>query len=403
MKSDEILAQRYDVHPQQHQEEQIEESSDVHVECTTPTRLRGRCISIYECDSILDYFKQRILTWEEREFLRKSQCTGATSGRQPFVCCPGNGSKPVVAPATTVPAGTVSTTPAGPAATAPSGDAALADQLVGGLLPNPKKNECGVSIGMRIYGGQNADIDEFPWLALLQYENRKGERKYSCGGSLINRRYVLTAAHCVIGEVERKEGKLVSVRLGEYNTKTEIDCVTEEQEEICADPPIDAGIESVIVHPGYQDMAHADDIALLRLAQSIEYTSFVQPVCLPLTDFRASKTGEVNFVTGFGRTLQESRSAVKQKLGIKVYDHARCQEKYATKNSSITTNQLCAGGEYAKDSCHGDSGGPLMKLQKVWYLEGIVSYGNRCGLEDWPGVYTHVPAYMAWVRSNIKE
>uniref|UniRef100_A0A182PAD4 CLIP domain-containing serine protease n=1 Tax=Anopheles epiroticus TaxID=199890 RepID=A0A182PAD4_9DIPT len=180
-------------------------------ECTTPTRLRGRCISIYECDSILNYFKQRILTWEEREFLRKSQCTGATSGRQPFVCCPGNGAKPVVAP---TPVPSPAEQPSTTAAPAPSNDAALQDQL---------------------------------------------------------------------------------------------------------------------------------------------------------------------------------------KLGIKVYDHNRCREKYATKNSNITTNQICAGGEFAKDSCHGDSGGPLMKLQKVWYLEGIVSYGNRCGLEDWPGIYSHVPAYMAWV------
>uniref|UniRef100_A0A182LWY5 CLIP domain-containing serine protease n=1 Tax=Anopheles culicifacies TaxID=139723 RepID=A0A182LWY5_9DIPT len=340
-------------------------------QCTTPTRLRGRCISIYECDSILDYFKQRILTWEEREFLRKSQCTGATSGRQPFVCCPGNGSKPVV-PSPVSPAEQASTT----TAPTPTSDALL-DQLAGGLLPNPKKNECGVSIGMRIYGGENADIDEFPWLALMQYENRKGERKFSCGGSLINKRYVLTAAHCVTGEVERKEGTLVAVRLGEYNTNTDIDCVIEEQEEICADPPIDVAVESSLVYPEYDEMAHAHDIALVRLARSIEYSDFVQPVCLPLTDFRASKAGEVNFVTGFGRTLKGSRSVIKQKLGIKVYEHDRCREKYATKNSLITSNQICAGGEFAKDSCHGDSGGPLMKLQKVWYLEGIVSYGNR--------------------------
>uniref|UniRef100_A0A182QUT5 CLIP domain-containing serine protease n=1 Tax=Anopheles farauti TaxID=69004 RepID=A0A182QUT5_9DIPT len=366
-------------------------------QCTTPTRLRGRCISIYECDSILNYFKQRILTWEEREFLRKSQCTDATSGRPPFVCCPANGSKPVVSAPPVAPTGQAATT-APPATTSD----AVVEQLVGGLLPNPKKNECGFSIGMRIYGGENTDIDEFPWLALLQYENRKKERKYSCGGSLVNQRYVVTAAHCVTGEVERKEGTLVGVRLGEYNTSSEIDCVIDEDGEYCADPPVDVAVESSTVHPEYDEPSHANDIALVRLARSIQYTDFVQPVCLPLTDFRVSKAGDVNFVTGFGRTLKGSRSVIKQKLGIRVYEHGRCQEKYATKNATITTNQICAGGEFAKDSCHGDSGGPLMKLQKVWYLEGVVSYGNRCGLEDWPGVYTHVPAYMAWIRAHIQ-
>ncbi|XP_049530778.1 CLIP domain-containing serine protease B9-like [Anopheles darlingi] len=357
--------------------------------CTTPRQLRGNCVSIYGCESILSFFNGRILTPEDRVFLQSSQCAPTNpTGRQPFVCCPTNGEQPDV----TVPV----TTPV------PTGNrVGNSGELVGGLLPNPKKNECGVSIGMRIYGGENADIDEFPWLALMQYENRRGERKYSCGGSLINKRYVLTAAHCVIGEVERKEGKLVGVRLGEYNTDSEIDCVQEEDEQICADPPIDTGIEKVLPHPQYDEPSHSNDIALVRLDKTIVFSDFVQPVCLPLSDFRPSRTDDVNFVTGFGRTLKGKRSAIKQKLGIKVYDHDRCREKYATQKAVITTNQICAGGEFAKDSCHGDSGGPLMKLQRVWYLEGVVSYGNRCGLEDWPGIYTHVPAFMPWVRSNI--
>lgn len=98
-----------------------------------------------------------------------------------------------------------------------------------------------------------------------------------------------------------------------------------------------------------------------------------------------------------------SRSAIKQKLGIKVYDQERCRTKFATKKAEITPKQLCAGGDFAKDSCHGDSGGPLMKLQKVWTLEGVVSYGNRCGLEDWPGVYTRVQEYMNWIRDQVRH
>ncbi|XP_058056100.1 uncharacterized protein LOC131207501 [Anopheles bellator] len=360
-------------------------------QCRTPTQLAGRCISIYECESILSYFNGRFLSPEDRLFLQRSQCSalsGAT-GRQPFVCCPTDGAQPNVGTTPVVVAPTVRTT------------ASLDAQLIGGLLPNPKKNECGVSIGMRIYGGENADIDEFPWLAMMEYQSRKGERKFSCGGTLINGRYVLTAAHCVIGEIERKEGKLVGVRLGEYNTNTDVDCVQEEGEQICADPPINVGVETIIPHPQYDEPSHAHDIALVRLAETVAYTDFVQPVCLPLADFRPSKTGDVNFLTGFGRTLKAKNSAIKQKLAIKVYDHERCRLKYAEQRAVITTSQICAGGEFAKDSCHGDSGGPLMKLQTVWFLEGVVSYGNRCGLEDWPGVYTHIPAYMPWIRSNI--
>lgn len=375
----------------------------IQLQCRTPTNKRGECLSIYDCPSMLSFFGDRILSWEERDFLRLSVCTGAVSGRQPFVCCPdkdnrlGNKDPGVVSTAPTVP------TPPSPV-TPLVVDMENRAEVAGGNLPDSNKNECGISIGMRIYGGENADIDEFPWLAMLQYENFRAERKFSCGGSLINNRYVVTAAHCVVGEVQKKEGELVAVRLGEYDTTTDIDCIMLDDEQICADPPIDVPVEEKTTHPEYNEKSMLNDIALLRLNQDILYTDFIQPVCLPQNSlFKSSAAGDVDFVTGFGRTLHGSRSAIKQKLGIKIYDQERCRTKFATKKADITPNQLCAGGDFAKDSCHGDSGGPLMKLQKVWILEGVVSYGNRCGLEDWPGVYTRVLAYMGWIRANIRN
>lgn len=368
-------------------------------ECKTPTNKRGLCVSFYDCPSMLSFFGDRILTWEERDFLRRSVCTGATSGRQPYVCCPDRKTDNKDAASTTTPVPVLTSV-----LTSADKDKPIEkENRVGGLLPDPTKNECGISIGMRIYGGENADIDEFPWLAMLQYENHRGERKYSCGGSLINNRYVLSAAHCVVGEVEKKEGNLVGVRLGEYDTTTEIDCITLDGEQICADPPIDVPVEEKLAHPEYNEKSMLNDIALLRLDRDIQRTDFIQPVCLPASNFKNSLAGDVNFVTGFGRTLQGSRSAIKQKLGIKVYDQERCRTKFATKKAEITPKQLCAGGDFAKDSCHGDSGGPLMKLQKVWTLEGVVSYGNRCGLDDWPGVYTRVQAYMNWIRDQVRS
>lgn len=373
------------------------------LQCKTPTNKRGECLSIYDCPSMLSFFGDRILTWEERDFLRLSACTGAVSGRQPFVCCPDKDNR-----FANKDPGAVTTGPSVPTPPSPVTplviDTENRAEVAGGNLPNPNKNECGISIGMRIYGGENADIDEFPWLAMLQYENFRSERKFSCGGSLINNRYVVTAAHCVVGEVQKKEGELVGVRLGEYDTTTDIDCITLDDEQICADPPIDVPVEEKTTHPEYNEKSMLNDIALLRLDRDILYTDFIQPVCLPQNSlFKSSSAGDVDFVTGFGRTLQGSRSAIKQKLGIKIYDQERCRTKFATKKAEITSNQLCAGGDFAKDSCHGDSGGPLMKLQKVWILEGVVSYGNRCGLEDWPGVYTRVMAYMGWIRANIRN
>lgn len=92
--------------------------------------------------------------------------------------------------------------------------------------------------------------------------------------------------------------------MGEYDTTTEIDCITLDGEQICADPPIDVPVEEKLAHPEYNEKSMLNDIALLRLDRDIQRTDFIQPVCLPASNFKNSLAGDVNFVTGFGRTLQ---------------------------------------------------------------------------------------------------
>lgn len=87
-----------------------------------------------------------------------------------------------------------------------------------------RKKECGVQLtSNRIVGGNETAIDEFPFLALLYYKSANGKLRYKCGGSLIKDRTILTAAHCVEGKLGKT---LEFVRLGEWNTKTEQDCVS---------------------------------------------------------------------------------------------------------------------------------------------------------------------------------
>lgn len=73
------------------------------------------------------------------------------------------------------------------------------------VLPNPHKKECGVQTAeSKIVGGNLTDLDEFPWMALLEYKNVLDEVEVKCSGTLINRRYILTAAHCL----KTRHGKL---------------------------------------------------------------------------------------------------------------------------------------------------------------------------------------------------
>lgn len=86
----------------------------------------------------------------------------------------------------------------------------------------------------------------------------------------------------------------------------------------------------------------------------------------------------------------------------------QCQKVYQAQTKvRITQKQLCAGGKNNKDSCPGDSGGPLQSAAFLYddirYVQyGIVSFGPKyCGLNGFPGVYTKVTYYMKWILDMI--
>lgn len=97
---------------------------------------------------------------------------------------------------------------------------------------------------------------------------------------------------------------------------------------------------------------------------------------------------------------------MKLRVEVPLVSNSECSTTYGKLGMIITDRQLCAGGAAGKDSCTGDSGGPLMTFksdEEVWYAEGIVSYGAGCGRAGWPGVYTGLPFYYDWIVDNIKQ
>lgn len=111
----------------------------------------------------------------------------------------------------------------------------------------------------------------------------------------------------------------------------------------------------------------------------------------------------------FPETREESK--ILQTLVLPVVDHEKCVFEYSIKHpdTELSERQMCAGGVVGKDSCGGDSGGPLMKSITVnsmprYFLLGVTSFGqDQCATTSLPGIYTVVHKYWKWILDNIKE
>jgi len=327
----------------------------------------------------------------------------STGQKLPKVCCPSAAlsvkPKPVVATTESTPENRYSNHP---------GKSILADE-----------NNCGIAHPAgRIVGGQDAVLGQYPWLVNLGYQQEgRANTLFKCGGTLIGKQHVLTAAHCVT-ELPRNF-KLKVIRVGEHDLDKEEDCDGTGQSKICAPAPQDMEIEDVIFHQSYgKPKAFQNDIAVIKLKQNVTENDYVHPICLPFNDDNENYIGKrigadagINEVAGWGATTITGRQPanILQRLAVDVTDSDECKEIYAERGGVLTEKQICAGGVKGKDSCVGDSGSGLMRSlpdrQRTidrWDLIGVVSFGPRlCGTEGVPGVYTRVNSYLDWILDSV--
>ncbi|XP_019847201.2 serine protease easter [Bactrocera dorsalis] len=375
--------------------------------CLTPSAMPGSCINLEECRYLYELVLDPNLSQNDRRYLRSSQC-GYKNGKV-LICCPPNYRK---LSATTTPR----PAPADTAMVFPESVALKTTATTTSSRVNIKANnsqllpnfpQCGNMLENRIYGGTETAIDEFPWLALFEYTNRNGGKGFHCGGVLINDRYVLTAAHCVFDKDIPFGWRLTSIRLGEWDTRTDPDCTADG----CAPKYRSNSIERITTHPGYGKHNDPNDIALVRLTASVPFSDYIKPICLPRSPSLRNATF-LNYVmdaAGWGKTEKTNNNPVKLKTTIKIKDFSGCVDKYSVLyNIPLESSQLCAGGDGGSDTCSGDSGGPLMfqdivNGKPVYFAAGIVSFGpSLCGVADWPAIYTRVGAFIDWIESNIE-
>ncbi|EDV42198.1 uncharacterized protein Dana_GF17862 [Drosophila ananassae] len=223
----------------------------------------------------------------------------------------------------------------------------------------------------RVINGENASLGEAPYQISLQ--GMYGD--HICGGAIVDKYHVLTAAHCVYG----------------YNPSyLRVATGTVEWQK----PDALYTVEEHWIHCNYNSPSYYNDIALIRLNEPIVFNEVTQPAPLPTEPLA---NGTTLLLTGWGSTeLWGDTPDILQKAYLTHVDYPTCQAMMSNDpmNGPCHVCTLTSGGQGA---CHGDSGGPLVANG---ILYGLVNWGYPCAL-GYPDSHASVYFYLDWIRTMI--
>jgi secreted trypsin-like serine protease len=254
----------------------------------------------------------------------------------------------------------------------------------------------------RIVGGTNVKLSYAPWQVALVFAGAPSDYLGQfCGGSILSREWIVTAAHCVVdGGVMRTADLRIRAGTATLST-TRMDAVP---------------VRTIVVHPAYSEGGVSNDIALVRLSTPLQLKKGSMEAIAVATSKPGS--GSEARITGWGSTWYRDafgnlynwngtprRPTVLQGTTVTTQSDFVCRDElswYGLDTMFDGALMLCAKAPgWMRDTCQGDSGGPLVtRVGKTWRLAGITSWGVGCAWLS-SGVYTNVASYRTWIEETI--
>ncbi|KAK0418450.1 hypothetical protein QR680_013564 [Steinernema hermaphroditum] len=247
-----------------------------------------------------------------------------------------------------------------------------------------------VNVSNLIYGGTKARPGQFPQHAFVMFKDAS-EGYYSvCGGTLISRTHVLTAAHCSWGS--SIAGSRIMV--GGLNN----------QEHSGSDQW--RNVRRIVHHPGYRPRRIGDDIAVVEFSPAVTLNRNTKLARIATDDSKLLRIRK-SYVTGYGTVTWEPQPRSSQVLlwsEITLFSPSECRQKL---EGAMNNKQICAGAKN-KGAGQGDSGGPIQVLsnKQLWQV-GLTSFGGTTSHYDdehnqdrFPTVFTRVSSYCDFLSKS---